>query len=223
MAEARGEVESIPLRTPRSAAVAGIAFAALFATVIVLVGTALPPTPSTASPRVVDDGRIGAAFFLAPFASIAFLWFIGVVRDRLGRFEDRFFSTVLLGSGILFLAFTSVSTAIAGGLLAVSQRSDLDVNGILFFGREVVLGINHVYAVRMAAVFMITLATIFLRTRIMPRWLPLLTYPLALLLLIVFSLNLWVALVFPSWVLVVSVTILIGNRPKSRPALDELP
>jgi hypothetical protein len=36
-----------------------------------------------------------------PFAGIAFLWFIGMLRDRLGEFEDRFFATVFFGSGLL--------------------------------------------------------------------------------------------------------------------------
>ncbi|WP_067835768.1 hypothetical protein [Nocardia lijiangensis] len=223
MAEARGKVDDIPLRMPHSAAVAGIVFAVLFATAIVLVRTALPDTPPAASPRVVDDGRIRAAFIIVPFASIAFLWFIGVVRSLLGKLEDRFFSTVSLGSGLLFLALTSVSTAVAGGILATSQRSNLDENGIIYFGRQVVLDINHIYAVRMAAVFMISLATIWLRTRLMPRWLPLITYPLALILLLVLDLSLWAALVFPAWVLVVSVTILVANRPESPPALDDIP
>ena len=40
---------------------------------------------------------------LIPFAGIAFLWFIGVLRDRLGEQEDRFFATVFFGSGLLFL------------------------------------------------------------------------------------------------------------------------
>ena len=37
---------------------------------------------------------------LMPFAGIAFLWFIGVVRDGFGRYEDKFFASVFLGSGI---------------------------------------------------------------------------------------------------------------------------
>lgn len=39
------------------------------------------------------DGNRGAA-------GIAFLWFIGVIRDRSGAHEDRFFATVFLGSGL---------------------------------------------------------------------------------------------------------------------------
>jgi hypothetical protein len=42
------------------------------------------------------------ALYLVPFAGIAFLWFIGVLRDRLGELEDRFFATVFFGSGLLY-------------------------------------------------------------------------------------------------------------------------
>jgi hypothetical protein len=40
---------------------------------------------------------------LMPFAGISFLWFIGVVRDGLGRYEDKFFSSAFICSGVLFL------------------------------------------------------------------------------------------------------------------------
>ena len=55
---------------------------------------------------------------LMPFAGIAFLWFIGVVRDGFGRYEDKFFSSVFMGSGLLFLAMTFVSSAVGAGLVA---------------------------------------------------------------------------------------------------------
>jgi hypothetical protein len=54
------------------------------------------------------------ALYLVPFAGIAFLWFIGVLRDRLGELEDRFFATVFFGSGLLFLAMLFASAAVAG-------------------------------------------------------------------------------------------------------------
>jgi hypothetical protein len=46
-----------------------------------------------------------------------FLWFIGVLRDRLGELEDRFFATVFFGSGLLFLAMLFASAAVAGGII----------------------------------------------------------------------------------------------------------
>ena len=57
-----------------------------------------------------------------PFAGIAFLWFIGVLRDRLGELEDRFFATVFFGSGLLFLAMLFASAAVAGGIIIAGQK-----------------------------------------------------------------------------------------------------
>ncbi|MBA8964636.1 hypothetical protein ACVH9Z_20435 [Rhodococcus opacus] len=217
MAHPRSEAQFHHLRTPRSAAIAGIIFGALFATSIVLLVTAMPTTPG--APWVRGGSKITTALFLAPIAGIAFLWFIGVLRDRFGDLEDRFFSTVFLGSGLLFLAMTFVSMALAGALLAVSRHSsDVVETDIVFFGREVMLHINNVYSVRMAAVFMISLATMWLRTRLMPKPLVIGTYLLAVVLLVVVSFSFWVALVFPAWVLVVSVYILAtDHRQPARP------
>ena len=55
------------------------------------------------------SNTVALALNLVPFAGIAFLWFIGVLRDRLGELEDRFFATVFLGSGLLFLAMLFAS------------------------------------------------------------------------------------------------------------------
>ncbi len=54
------------------------------------------------------------ALNLVPFAGVAFLWFIGVLRDRLGQQEDRFFATVFFGSGLLFLAMLFAAAAVIG-------------------------------------------------------------------------------------------------------------
>ena len=52
-----------------------------------------------------------------PFVGIAFLWFIGAQHDRLGELEDRFFATVFLGSGRLFLTMLFASAPMAGGII----------------------------------------------------------------------------------------------------------
>lgn len=149
-----------------------------------------------------------------PFAGIAFLWFIGVVRDLLGEYEDRFFSTVFFGSGILFLAMVFVSCAVAGATLAAAKLSgnEKSLAEIVYFGRVVMLQVSNIYALRMAGVFMISLGTIWWRTGLMPRWLAILSYLVALTLLVVITLSLWLVLLFPAWVLVVSLYILGRNR-----------
>ena len=156
---------------------------------------------------------ISLALGLLPFAGIAFVWFIGVLRDRLGHLEDQFFSTLFLGSGLLYLAMTFSSAAIAGGLLAVSTL-DPDLllkSGMWLFGRAIIFKFSNVYAVRMASMFMFVLGTIWVRTAVMPRWLAFLTYGAALILMVGISFYPWTTLFFPVWVFLISVYILVLN------------
>jgi hypothetical protein len=205
------------LTTPRAAAVAGILFSLLFATSLVLIRISIPESLSMGTEWLeTGSRRISVALFLMPFAGIAFLWFIGVVRDQLGKLEDQFFSTVFLGSGLLFLAMVFVSMAIAGGLIAdyrINPGYTLD-SRVIYFGRALMLQLSNVYALRMAGVFMISLGSIWWRTGLMPRWLVLITYLLALTLLLVINLSIWVTLVFPAWVLLIDIYILFSNRRK---------
>ncbi len=93
------------LTTPRAAAIAGILFSILLIASLVLVRISVPANPQDVGTWLSVGWRnIKLALNLLPFAGIAFLWFIGVVRDRLGQQEDRFFATVFLGSGLLYLA-----------------------------------------------------------------------------------------------------------------------
>lgn len=67
-----------------------------------------------------------------------------------------------------------------------------------------------------------SLGTIWVRTRTMPRALVVVTIAAALVLMVSISYSLWVVLVFPTWVLVVSIYILSGNlctRPVRSAAL----
>lgn len=200
------------LTTPRAAAVAGIVFAVLFATALVLMRLAIPETISGETDWIERGSEeLSVALVLMPLAGIAFLWFVGVIRDQLGAAEDKFFSTVLLGSGLLFLAMVFMSVAVAGGIVTGAQAlpaGALDED-VIIFGRAVMLQISNVYALRMAGVFMTSLATIWFRTGLMPRWLAIVTYALAVVLLLVINLSLWITLVFPVWVFVVSAFILV--------------
>lgn len=205
------------MTTPRAAALAGVLFALAFAASIVLLRTALPADPS-ADPTWVERGagRIRAGLVLTPLAGIAFLWFVGVLRDQLGDLEDRFLATVVLGSGLLFLAMVFVTAALAGGILAtaLAARATGHADESLRFGRAVMLQVGNVYALRMAGVFMVSSGTLWLRTRTMPGWLVVLTWGLAAVLLLTTSLSAWLSLVFPGWVLLVSL-LLLRTRPAS--------
>jgi hypothetical protein len=148
-----------------------------------------------------------------PFAGIAFLWFMGVLRDRLGHLEDQFFSTLFFGSGLLYLAMTFATAAIAGGLITVyAVDSDLLSNSDFYmFGRATIYKFNSVFAIRMAGMFTIVLGTIWFRTQLMPRWMALFTLLTALTLLIGISFYPWITLLFPIWVLITSICVLVLN------------
>jgi hypothetical protein len=206
------------LTTPRAAAVAGILFSLLFSTSLVLLRIAIPEDPA-AGMNWVEAGasQVSIALILMPFAGIAFIWFIGVIRDRLGEYEDQFFSAVFYGSGLLFLGMVFASMAIAGGILATARFIEAATleSQVIYFGRAVMFQISNIYALRMAGVFMISLGTIWWRTGLMPRWLALITYLLALTLLLIITRSLWVQLVFPAWVLVIEVYAQISHRKKA--------
>ncbi len=202
------------LRTPRAAALAGILFAVLFSGSVVLVRLSVPANPAEGGAWLKERaGVVSLALSLLPFAGIAFLWFMGVVRDRIGQPEDQFLSTVFFGSGLLFLAMTFVSAALAGGALtsyAINPNKLLD-SGTYTLVRAVTYRVTNVVAVKMASVFMMSLATIWVRTRVMPRWLALLTYALAVAVSPSPGSNLSLTLIFPAWVGAVSVYILVSN------------
>jgi hypothetical protein len=199
------------LSTPRAAAVAGVLFALLFGTALVFIRMALPEGAEPGAQWLTAGStNLKIAARIMPFAGIAFLWFMGVVRDGLGRYEDKFFSTVFIGSGLLFLAMMFLAAGVGAGLEA-SNRVITDPaahSEVATFGQMVLLAISKTYALRMAAVFMISLATIWLKTGLMPRWLVGVTYLVAVGLLLASDITMWLTLAFPIWVLVVSLLLL---------------
>ncbi|MFF3849249.1 hypothetical protein [Streptomyces sp. NPDC002328] len=202
------------LGTPRAAGIAGIVFAVLMAATIVLMRIALPGGAG-GDEIVVDDGQRGAvqtALTLVPFAGIAFLWFMGALREQAGEGEDRFVATVFLGSGLVFVATLFGSAAAAGTVLAESQQHSP-------FGRHFAYALLTTYAMRMAAVFIFTTSAIARRLGVLPRPLILLGYLAGLTLLVVAADVPWSELVFPAWALIVSVYVLRDRRPAgARPA-----
>ena len=183
-------------------------FVVLFGLVIVLILADRGPIGWQATWRRVLT-VLPIALNLVPFAGIAFLWFIGVVRDRIGQREDRFFASVFLGSGLLFVAMLFAAAAFAGGLIAeAAAGSAAPGPDTLAAGRQITGLLLHVYAMRMAAVFTVSTATITLRTKVVPRWIGMLGFAVAVVLLVSVGLTAWVELLFPAWILLLSVDIL---------------
>lgn len=210
------------LNSPRAAAVAGILFSVLLITSLVIIRRAIPADPRDEGVWLTGNwSSVVFALNLLPFAGIAFLWFIGVVRDRIGEYEDRLFATVFLGSGLLFLAMLFAAAAIAGGILIAYHAAPTELLGssAYDFARAATYVTLYTYATKMAGLFMISTCTVFIRTRVMPRWVAFLGYALAVLLLLSVERYEFVLMVFPLWIFLVSVVILVGNLRK-RPASD---
>jgi hypothetical protein len=201
-----------PSTSPHAAATAGILFGILFAGCIAIMQLALPPDFADVNAWTdTTRGLAGLSLSLMPFAGLAFLWFIGVVRDRLGVFEDQFFAAVFQGSGLLFLAMAFCAFAIGAGMLAAYRLGgdQIMTNNIYAVGRSIIGQVFNIYALKMAAVFMVSLSTLWLRTGVMPRWLSFITYLMALGIFVSLNISPWMVLLFPAWVFCVSVYILI--------------
>jgi hypothetical protein len=200
-------------RTPRAAAIAGIVFAVLFGVAIVLLRVAV--RGETASEWAADASRRRVVLFalnLLPFAGIAFLWFIGVIRDRLGEREDRFFSTVFLGSGLLFVGMLFAGGALAGGLIVSSTGANPTDPDLWRYGRQVSVNVLIVYSMRMAGVFMMSTSTLVRQTEFVPRWLSYVGFVGAAFLLVGAGNFYWTILIFPTWVLALSIALLVAVR-----------
>src|SRR5258705_3884566 len=112
------------LNTPKAAAIAGIVFSVLLITMLWLLRRSVPSDPMDSGAWIASNSTtVSLALNLVPFAGVAFLWFIGVLRDRLGLMEDRFFATVFLGSALLFLAMLFAAAAIAGAVMLLASSA----------------------------------------------------------------------------------------------------
>ncbi|MFE4248253.1 hypothetical protein ACFRU3_01975 [Streptomyces sp. NPDC056910] len=201
------------LATPWAAGVAGVLFAILMAAAIVLVRIALPAgAGGGATVDATQRSAVHTALELLPFAGIAFLWFMGALREQAGEGEDQFFSTVFLGSGLVFVATLFGAAAAAGTVLQEGRQHPP-------FGLHFAYALLTTYAMRMAAVFIITTSTIGRRRGTLPRSLVVLGYLSGLALLVIGANVPWSELVFPAWALLLSLNILRDRRPaRPRPA-----
>lgn len=211
------------LTTPRAAGVAGIVFAVLFFTALLLLRGAVGVDLATEAvmENLSGSGSTAAlvGLYLVPFAGIAFVWFIGVVRDRIGEHEDRFFATVFLGSGLLFVAMLFASAAVLGGLIAgnrfgIAAPTDIPTVG---FARSVGYSFLFVYSSKVAGVFMLATSTIVRRSR-WSRWTFLSGFLVAAVLILSVSFFEPIVVLFPAWVAAISAYVLVTGGRKSRAA-----
>jgi hypothetical protein len=195
------------LRTPKAAAIAGVLCSTLLITMFLLLRSAIPADPREQGQWLSSGlSRVQVVLNLLPFAAAAFLWFIGFLRDRLGQREDRFFSTMFLGSGLLFLGMLFTLAALMGGILiAYSIQPHATTDSAAFhIARAASYEIANIYMTKMAAIFIFATSKVTYHTGIVPRWLAFVGYALAVSLLFGSYYLTWSFLIFPLWMLLIS-------------------
>ena len=211
------------IRAPWAASVAGLAFAILFTIgLVVMKNQPLFTATDAELVRIFSTGQdlpvLVAGLYLLPFAGIAFMWFVAVIRDQIGDREDRFFATVFFGSGILFVAIEFISTAVASapsvGVRFLDQAPPTASELQIF--RALSYTLLFAFSTRAGAVFLFSTATIGLRSGVFPRWFAISGWVLGTALLIAVSFFEWVILVLPIWVGIVSLFILRRERQRHR-------
>ena len=202
-------------RSPPAAAVAGIIYAVLMTTGMLLTASIVATSPADIEEEALEvwSASTSIVVVIVPFAGLAFLWFTGVIRDNLGNLEDRFFSTVFFGSGIISVVTLFIWGATAGAIFSIHTQTVGQVidNDIYIFGFAFMNQIIGNYGLRMAGVYMLSIGTIWTRSGVMPRWMSIITFIIALSFLTIASRVRVARFMFPAWVFVVSVYTLIRN------------
>ena len=211
------------IRAPWAAGVAGLVFSFLFVAALTLLRGL--PVFTASDAEVADWFASGgdtkvviAALYCIPFAAVAFLWFVAVIRDQIGDREDQFFSTVFFGSGLLFVTMLMITAATTAALVVgvrylQQPPPSAQTVGIL---RSLSYTVMFAMGTRAAALFMIATATVGLRSGTFPRWFALVGYLIGLVLLLVVSFFDSIILLIPGWVAFVSVFILVRQGRQRR-------
>jgi hypothetical protein len=204
------------LRSIEAAAIAGLVFAVTSTIAMALLGSS--PNLSAQDSEIVvwysdaaNRALLTTGLSLSIVSSISFLWFVAVIRRRVGNREDQFFATVFLGSGVVLTAIMLTGTAalatpaitvdLANGRIpdanALNAMSGLGTTLILFV------------LLRIQAVFVLSTSTLALRSSAFSRWLSYLGYGIALVMFFMPILTEPVGLAFPIWVGILSIALLV--------------
>jgi hypothetical protein len=205
-------------RSVKSAAIAGVIYSILAIAALLLLRGLPAAGDAGATPTAwIEDPANQAALIvglnLASVSSVAFLWFVAVIRKRMGDKEDKFFSTVFLGSALVYIGIWLVAAAAIASIAVAYQRFDDasfstdSVTFLLGFSEALILVVGP----RLQGVFVLTTSTLILRTEMLPSWLAYLGYAAGTVLVVIPMISQPVGLGFPLWVFVVSVTMLIAR------------
>jgi hypothetical protein len=205
------------------AGVSGVVFALLFIVGLALVhqapGLSAPDsdylTFYTAGSR---DVLVALGLYIVPFAGIAGLWHMIATRTLLQVLRPGAWSEIpywlQLAAGVLFVGTLFTGAAAVGAVALLTQLSPAplpspDVARAL---SAVGYAMVFVYGTRAAGMYMITTTGLAFAAGLLPRWLAALSYAIAAFLLVSVTYHPGILLVFPAWVLTVSILVLV-RRP----------
>jgi hypothetical protein len=211
-----------PGRSLEAAAVAGMVYSVLAVAGLILLSRIpdLGMSDEEMTRWFNDSGHQREAILglnLMSISAIAFLWFVAVIRRRLGDREDRFFGTVFFGSSIAFVGVWLVAAAaIAGPAIVLNLFEDASVSAA---SESLAVGIGAalmlVIAPRLQAVFVITVSNVILRSGFLPRWLASVGFVTGIVLTVMPFVAQPIGLAFPAWVFLVSIVILLTGPGRS--------
>jgi hypothetical protein len=211
----------------RIAAISGLVFAVLFVVALVLMHRA---------PRLADPDSTYAAFYagggdelfvavglyLVPFAGIAFLWHMTAMRnvlDTLTPAPSTMAHGLNLLAGVIFVVLLFAGTAAVGAVafgiyFGHTPAEDPAVARAL---TGLGYGLVFIFAVRGAGMFALTTTTLLRNAKVLPTIPAVLAYLLAAFLLLAVTKNPAAALVFPAWVVLISIFLLRHAASRALP------
>jgi len=150
---------------------------------------------------------------IATLATIGFVWFIGVVRSRLGEQAPALTSTVFVGAGILVagLMFSGIA-AVAAPAVLVEAGGKLPSPAAVSITRAIAISLLAIFAPRVATLVMLSTATLGRVTGALPRWLVILTYVFGAIEFLNVTINEPTIYVFPAWIALVSLVMLARTK-----------
>lgn len=189
-----------------------------------LAGPSITATPREIARHYAAPGTgLNALVLLqiATLGTIGFMWFIGVVRSRLGDHVPAVTSTVFIGAGILIagLIFTGLA-ALAAPAVLVEAGGKLPDPGEVAITRAISISLLAIFAPRVATLVMLSTATLGRVTNALPRWLIILTYVLGAVEFLNVTINEPTIFLFPAWIALVSLVVLVR---KTSGQLDDAP
>jgi hypothetical protein len=212
-----------PDGTARVAGWSGIVFSALLVAGLGLVSR-IPGLGDSDAVYTAFYGGHGVdtltvlGLYVVPFAGIACLWHMIATRTVLQVRRPGSWSEVPhwlhLAASVIFVCLLYAGTAAVGAVALLTEFSSAPLPGPDVARAMSSLGyaLVFVYGVRAAGMYMLTTTGLMRTARLLPRPLVLLSYLAAAFLLLSVTFHPAILLVFPGWVLMVSIVLLV-HRP----------